>query len=36
MSEVVVEENLPGCIKDCSECWHFDPRSGICEMSGRE
>jgi len=36
MTERVVEEDIPGCIKDCSECWYFDPRSGTCEASGRD
>ena len=36
MTEIVVEENVPGCIRDCSECWYFDRRSGTCEASGRD
>ncbi|MHC4103337.1 MAG: hypothetical protein ACYSR9_00245 [Planctomycetota bacterium] len=35
MTEIVVEENIPGCIKDCSECWYFNLRSGTCEAGGQ-
>lgn len=36
MSDIVIQEDIPGCIRDCSECSYFDPRSGTCEMSGRD
>lgn len=35
MTEIVIEENIPGCIKDCSECGYFNPQTGTCEGGGR-